>query len=259
MNNVHESERVTAFHEAAHCVAGFLVGRPLEVVSIRAGAGYAGICVQAGVDTSGLEIRDVPALLQHDDVLRHAIASMTISLAGPLGSELAGYRPEGYVRPTHDELIASARAHALVGLEPRHRVVLIEAERDTKPLTSDEDSAAGMSAAAMGEAVAGAFLSFMWAATRELVHSPPFVALVDVLVPELLANKVVPGQRAAELFDATGIWRKGKKKMTMSPIERQRDLELMAAQDKLAWMRGQRLIDDEEYERRRAELDEGER
>ena len=255
--NIAESRRVTAHHEAAHAAAAYVLGRRTELVSIRAGQGFSGVHLTRAVDLSDLEVRFVPALLQVPAVWRSSMVSVAIALAGPLGSELAGYHPVGWVAPTHDELRAEAQAQAIAGLAVPEVDQLVSAERDTEPFLSDEDSAAKTSAAAMGDgAVASAFLGLMRALTRELVFSAPFVALVDALAGELLEHQVVPGHRVEELFDAARIWRKAEP-MGLTPEERSADLASMKDEDDLRWLKHTGAIDEAEYKRRRAEHEPG--
>ena len=255
--NVAESIRVTAHHEAAHAAAAYVLGRRTELVSIRAGQEFSGVHMTKPVDLSDLELAYVPALLQVPAVWRSSMVSVAIALAGPLGSELAGYRPVGWVAPTHDELRAEAQAQAIAGLAVPEVDQLVSAERDTEPFLSDEESAAKTSAAAMGNAaVASAFLGLMRALTREIAFAEPFIALVDVLAAELLANKVVPGHRVTELFDAENIWRKAEP-MPLTPEERLAELAAMKIEDDLRWLKLNGAIDEAEYQRRRAEHELG--
>ena len=251
--NVAESMRVTAHHEAAHAAMAYVLGRRTELVSVRAGREFSGLHMTKPVDLSDLEMSYVPALLQVPAVWRSSMVSVAIALAGPLGSELAGYRPVGWVAPTHDELRAEAQARAIAGLAVSQVDQLVSAERETEPFLSDEDAAAKASAAAMGNAaVASAFLGLMRALTRELCAAPPFIALVDVLAAELLEHQVVPGHRVEELFDAASVWRKAKP-MGLTPEERSAELASMKDEDDLRWLKLTGAIDEAEYERRRAE------
>ena len=251
--NVAESIRVTAHHEAAHAAAAYVLGRRTELVSIRAGQEFSGVHMTKPVDLSDLELAYVPALLQVPAVWRSSMVSVAIALAGPLGSELAGYRPVGWVAPTHDELRAEAQAQAIAGLATPQVDQLVSAEQETKPFLNDEDAAAKASAAAMGDGVvASAFMTLMRALTRQLCAAEPFIALVDALVPELLEHKVVPGHRVTELFDAASVWRKAEP-MGLTPEERSAELAAIKYEDDLRWLKLTGAIDAAEDERRRAE------
>ena len=199
-----QQRRVTAFHEASHCVMSFALNLPVDVISIRPGEGYSGVMIgrprglPANAENSiGHAIPRLPASLR-----RHVESRVMVLLAGRLGGLLVG--TEGFVGDDEDAVAALDEIHEGVrrsSLSAREQGLLDAAERDLNPMQSDQERALNLAGlVAMDDTQARLYLAWLRNVTASYVFTWAFRREVELIVPELLEHEVISGRKARSLI-----------------------------------------------------------
>jgi hypothetical protein len=136
--------RRVAFHEAGHAALAFLLGRAVDVVSIRPTDHYGGVTAHRGPRLTERERRKfgLPAPLLPARVRRHLEASALVALAGDLAEPLdTDWEPVSrYIAPTPDEQLAGQAAGDLTRMTRKEEARLAATEAKGE-LWSDADTA----------------------------------------------------------------------------------------------------------------------
>jgi hypothetical protein len=200
----------TAHHEAGHSVMAYLLGRPVDPVSIRPCEVHLGVSfhTKARIPEKQLDKVGRPAILLPAVLRRACETEAAIALAGPTAEDVAVTATEGgsYLdehSPDH------ARAEELVttlveaGLTGEETVMLERAERERG--SSDEEKAQWWSeTASYGAPILETFAHLAWLRifTRNRVLSPRFQRLEFALAPRLLQADVLGGRAVREILKA---------------------------------------------------------
>jgi len=197
-----------ATHEAAHACACAFLGHPLHVVSTIAKEHYAGVAVTG----SNLTLTDGEkgrlgtglSVLLPARVRRSFECSAMVSLAGPTVYEV--YWPadfdEGSYRPdVSDDVPSTWPRSRAAALTPRETEMLEQADT---PAIVDLESAMELAELLSRGAPMETFL-MLRAETRVMVESSKFRRALDVVVPELVEHRVLPGRRVRELLKKEGV------------------------------------------------------
>src|SRR6266851_2196856 len=91
-----DERRRTAYHESGQVVAAFMLGRRVEVVSVRPSPTWSGACFFASsrVDAEDLRI-DASVIQQHWRLRAQIESRVVVALSGKVAEELAGSRYSG--------------------------------------------------------------------------------------------------------------------------------------------------------------------
>jgi hypothetical protein len=200
-----DARRRTAYHEAAHAVAGILYGRPIRVVSIRPGAQYRGTTLyesSTGLSEALAGVFDpsAPALLQPSETRTAIEREIVITLAGPTAGQWA-HVTTGRIEPDPCEIDAEKAAAGLAALSPRHRELIVSEEVSDAERVGDEQAASNLSWALIGEPIEEVMhLAWLRAVTSNLVvrqwHQ------IEALANALLDRTVLDGATAAAIVTA---------------------------------------------------------
>ncbi len=203
--NDRERRRV-AFHESGHASMAFLLGRAVDVVSIRPSDHSKGVTAHRGPRLTERERGKfgLPARLLPARVRRHLEASALVALAGDLAEQLdTDWEPvSGYIASTPDEQFAEQAAGDLTRMT-RKEEARLAATQAKGELGSDAETA-WKGAYVLAGAHAGqetiAHVGYLQALARAIVGTAQFARLVGALVPHLLANEVLGGRAVRRIL-----------------------------------------------------------
>jgi len=189
--------RRTALHEAGHAVADYVLGRPIEYVSIRPGLTFGGIAVTMPRDRpdAGGFAPWSPVALQppalRADIERQIIAT----LAGELSALFLAVAP-GTVRYS-DDAAEEIAGGALAALGPRTAELVVDHEESEESSGSDETNAWDLAVAFAGPEVGGHYLGWLRAEARELVIC--YHGAISRVADALERHAVLAGEQVAAL------------------------------------------------------------
>jgi hypothetical protein len=178
-----------AWHEAGHALAAVLVGRPLDYVSTRPGLQFGGITHYGPSAPLGVDgVTLAPLALQPDLTIRERFErSILVALAGGVAERFVEpFTGSGYVPADDDDDRAAASAAALARLSPRHRELVVAAERRTAPYPTDDEGQARQSSAIFNApAAVGHHVEWLRGEVEAMVHTHErqLRAIHDALLP----------------------------------------------------------------------------
>jgi len=205
----------TAFHEAGHAVAAHLLGRRVEICSVRRGEHFQG--ATSLVDPSSELLgpsSDAPAIFLPGSMRRLYECQIVILYAGRLAETLCTAGPRtGFSGGDSDEQQAEAVASRTIfppSDEERAGLMLLEQMK----IPSDEDAAGKLVEelvpgerdpwpriwAISASAERAAYLDWLRSFTTRFIHRDPFPRMVGSLVPVLVEEKVVSGRAVHEIL-----------------------------------------------------------
>jgi hypothetical protein len=198
----------TAYHEASHAAASWLLRGRVGLVSIEPNAAAHGFAQVGGRRLAAKLVnqidRSLPAVAWPADARRTYEVDLISALAGPEGERaLAPPREspldlEPVSRYADDLQAAAADVRQLTACEQRFLHDWKGESRDDRR-KSDEEFAAGAANLLAGKE-AQTLLDYYRAVVGRLVLTARFRRLVEALVPELLAHRSVSGRRVREIF-----------------------------------------------------------
>ncbi len=179
-----------------------LVGRPIRAVSIEPTARWSGVCINGTmkIRPEELERLALPAPFLPARLRRQLEGDVLISLAGPIGAELAGFEsdaPAARIGREPDYQQAEA-ACALLSRSERAHLERSAAREGT--VTSDEEDAGAMAFALAGSQLAAVTLGYLRQVCRSIVYEDFFIRRVQALAAELLEHKTIGGRRARQVL-----------------------------------------------------------
>jgi hypothetical protein len=192
-----------AYHEAAHAAVAHITKRPIEVVSIRPGPSWSGVCFtrEHPVRDADLDQLHLPVPLQPAR-LRKAVELRIIGcLAGRIGEELGAFYPHGSAATSTDDAAAMALAEAAT-LTPEQKELLRRGDNPEKRPSTDDEEAAALAGALAGRDEATSYYGWLRATTRSMVYGERCRRLVYALVPVLLEREVVGAAEVRAIFRA---------------------------------------------------------
>jgi hypothetical protein len=192
--------RLTAHHEAGHAVAAHLLGRRLELISIKPGRRHLGFAANRAppIHVAVEHVEGVPLTHQPEALRRAVETDVIVYLAGYLAEFLVEPQAPGQpIAPAED--IAAAR-EALSHLTPRD-VELLQRHEDelARSDKSDDDLAHEIARLfADGKDESEALLCWLTVSARRLVvrNKRPIAALAE----RLLQDVVLPGEVAEQVI-----------------------------------------------------------
>jgi hypothetical protein len=211
--------RRTAFHEAGHVVAGYLLGASLlEVVSIRGGEHHPGVTISTWngprVDeTAGLResrrghegparfgLQPVP--LFDPDILRRSAIEIMCALAGGEAEWLAGIY-SGYRTEDEDVVWATERALDLIERAKPSTDELEHVEESERTETPNDEDRAYSSANGLtrNQLAAGHYIAWLRYTIADLVQSELVGSAIVAVAELLLRVEIASGQVVTELLD----------------------------------------------------------
>jgi len=186
-----------ACHEAAHAAMSYVLGVPLDLVSIGPTARWGGVCFSRPLRVCDELDVDRPLPLQPARLRRGIETRIMVALAGPLGELYARPKPAGYEPPAPDEQVAHELAARLTGEE---RELLSCGEEPGGQ--SDREDARRLAWALAGAEEAEALVSYLGVATRPLVLSARFRHLLEALAAALLEQEVLGGRAVRRILQS---------------------------------------------------------
>jgi hypothetical protein len=214
-----EGRRRTALHEAAHAVMAHLLGRTVDIISIKPGEHYRGVTIH-GADGPALDEVDGIFASRHGDsllaryglrppffdidLLRRVSSAIMISLAGHEAELLLGAPFSGFREDEYDQERAERLARVLTEPTAEEMKFLEDSEREESP--SDEERAQSAAQALVrpdphGTLEAVAFVHYQRYATQRIVVSDLFTKPCLTLAEQLDEHTTVGSEAFLELFE----------------------------------------------------------
>ena len=203
------SRRRTAFHEAGHATAAYVLGGPVDLVSIRPGKEHGGIawCEGPDWDTASELLPHLPVTMQPRDLRDNAERKILVSLAGDAAGRMVPRSPDEKPLDLIPPDVSAAEHYAaeLEHLSPRHRELLVNAG-DERDAPDDRERAEKLARALDGDAPR-LYVEWLAAVAARLVQDCR--PMIEALADELLRRTEVPGDEAVALMEQARTGRKG--------------------------------------------------